>query len=129
MGLHVILITAIVNVFSGSFSMSLNEWNSLRSLGDKRIDAVKVAVYALLSFAIGALLPIIPLFMFPLTDAISNSAILCGCAVLLVGAFASRVSKKEMLHAGLRSLGVGVTMAILTYICATCIPYVLQLLK
>ncbi|KMO87164.1 hypothetical protein AB840_03780 [Megasphaera cerevisiae DSM 20462] len=129
MAVRIILITGIVNILSGAFSMSLNEWNSLMAMGDRRIDAVKVGLYSLFSFAIGAMLPIAPLLIFPLNDAVFNGAMVCGCAVLLVGTFTSHTTKAEMLHCGLRSLGVGIAMAILTYACATAIPMLLSFIN
>jgi VIT1/CCC1 family predicted Fe2+/Mn2+ transporter len=66
-------------------------------------------------FAVGAVVPLIPLFFATGLTAIVVSAVLSGAALFGIGALITVITGQSALRAGLRQLAIGVAAAAITY--------------
>ena len=66
-------------------------------------------------FAVGAVVPLIPLFFATGLTAIAVSAVLSGAALFGIGALITVITGQSALRAGLRQLAIGVAAAAITY--------------
>jgi VIT1/CCC1 family predicted Fe2+/Mn2+ transporter len=114
---HAIVITGVVGIIAGAFSMAMGEWLSLSTVNDKRIDAVKAALYSFCAFVIGASIPIIPFIFLGSEDAIVNVTVICGCAMFTIGV--ADGGKKTPIKSGIKHIIVGLLIAAVThFICS-----------
>ena len=117
-----IVLTGMVGIIAGAFSMGMGEWLSLSTVHDNRINAIEVALYSFVMFVVGASIPIAPFIFMDSEDAIINAAVVCGCAMFTVGVVDGR---REHIKSGLKHLLVGLAIAGVTHICASFIPILL----
>ena len=117
---HAIVIAGIVGIISGAYSMASGEWLSLSTVNDKRIDAVKAALYSFCAFVIGASIPILPFMFLGAEDAIVNVTVICACAMFTIGV--ADGGKKTPLVSGVKHVAVGLAIAAVTHVCAMFIP-------
>jgi len=68
------------------------------------------------SFAVGALVPVVPLFLLPPGSAVLLSITLAATALFLVGALLSLFTGRRAWGSGLRMLGIGATAGALTWL-------------
>lgn len=68
-----------------------------------------------LMFAIGAIVPLLPLLFASGTTAIVASALLSGAALFAIGALITVITGQPALRAGLRQLAIGAAAAAITY--------------
>lgn len=109
----IIILTGLASVISGAFSMGIGEWLSLSTVADKRISALKAAVYSFVMFVIGSLIPLIPFLFFEGMDAIVNSAVICACAMFTIGMIDS--SRRKPIISGVKHVVCGLSIAAITY--------------
>jgi VIT1/CCC1 family predicted Fe2+/Mn2+ transporter len=74
------------------------------------------ALSSFLSFAIGAVTPVIPYLLLQGQSAFAASAIFCGVALFLVGALISIFTGRNMAYSGLRMVGIGAITSAITFI-------------
>ncbi len=68
------------------------------------------------AFCLGAVLPILPFFFFVGYTALLLSLAITGVALLGVGSFTARLTRRSLLFGGLRMLGVGGVATAVTYV-------------
>ena len=120
-----IIIAGIVGIISGAYSIASGEWLSLSTVNDKRIDALKAAVYSFCAFVIGASIPILPFIFLGAEDAIVNVTVICACAMFTIGV--ADGGKKTPIQSGIKHVIIGLAIAEVTHLCATFIPDFLNL--
>jgi VIT1/CCC1 family predicted Fe2+/Mn2+ transporter len=74
------------------------------------------ALSSFVSFAIGAVLPVIPFLLIRNSSAIYLSAAVCGLALFIVGALISVFTGRNMVYSGLRMVGIGALAATVTFL-------------
>jgi VIT1/CCC1 family predicted Fe2+/Mn2+ transporter len=74
------------------------------------------AVSSFVSFAIGAVIPVIPYIVTTGHTALAVSAVLCGAGLFLVGAFISIFTGRSALYSGARMLGIGALAAATAFV-------------
>jgi vacuolar iron transporter family protein len=67
------------------------------------------------SFAVGALIPLLPFVLFAFGTALIGSVALSGLSLFVVGALAARLSDRPALYGGARMLLIGAAAAAVTY--------------
>jgi VIT1/CCC1 family predicted Fe2+/Mn2+ transporter len=67
------------------------------------------------SFAVGALIPLLPFVLFAFGTALVGSVALSGLSLFVVGALAARLSDRPALYGGARMLLIGAAAAAVTY--------------
>lgn len=77
---------------------------------------VGAAASSFVTFAIGALVPLLPFLVIGGSAAIVASAVLTGLALLTVGALSARLTGRSPARSGLRMLAIGATAAGVTYL-------------
>lgn len=117
-----IIVTGMVGILAGSFSMGMGEWLSLSTV-DKATDAIKAALYSFVAFIVGASIPIAPFFFLQPEDAVINAAVICACAMFTVGLVNG---KRQPIRTGLKHVIVGMAIACVTHACASFIPAILE---
>lgn len=118
-----IIITGMVAVIAGAFSMGMGEWLSLTTMNNKRINVVKAALYSFCAFIVGSLIPLIPFLFMDSKNALINSAVICACTMFTIGV---ADTKKFPIRSGLRHITTGLLIAAVTYICSSFIPLLLS---
>ena len=83
--------------------------------GDLGGSAYVAAATSFTMFAVGALIPIIPLFFVSGTMAIVAAAVLSGVSLFCVGALITVITGRPALRAGARQLAIGVAAATITF--------------
>ena len=117
-----IIITGMVAVIAGAFSMGMGEWLSLTTMNNKKINVISAALYSFCAFVIGSLIPLMPFLFMDGKNALINSAIVCACAMFTIGV---ADTKKFPIKSGLRHIITGLLIAGVTYICSSFIPILL----
>ncbi len=74
------------------------------------------AISSFMTFAIGAIAPVLPFLFLGETRAVGVAAVTGAAALLVVGAAVSRVTGRSMAASALRMLAIGGTAAIVTYL-------------
>ena len=87
-----------------------------------RRNPVKDAVVMALSFAAGAVLPIVPYVFLHGLPALVTSVLLAVAALFGVGVIRARVAETNWFWTGLETFGIGATAAILGYVLGSLIP-------
>ena len=82
---------------------------------DLKGSAMEAAVTSFILFAVGAIIPVIPFFMFGGTKAILISAILSGVGLFLIGATITLFTGKSVWYSGLRQVIFGLFAAAITF--------------
>jgi VIT1/CCC1 family predicted Fe2+/Mn2+ transporter len=77
--------------------------------------AVGAAGCSFVAFATGAAIPILPFLVTTGTAAIAAAAIVVGVALFATGATVGLLTGGSLLRRGLRQLGIGVAVAVVTY--------------
>ena len=121
-----IIIAGIVGIISGAYSMASGEWLSLSTVNDKRISALKAALYSFCAFIIGASIPILPFIFLGADDAIINTSVICACAMFTIGV--ADGGKKSPILSGLKHVIIGLAIAGVTHVCSAFIPDFLSIL-
>jgi vacuolar iron transporter family protein len=73
------------------------------------------AISSFASFAIGALIPVVPYLLIRTSTALVVSAVACGVSLFLVGALISLFTGRNMLYSGFRMVGIGALAAAVTF--------------
>jgi VIT1/CCC1 family predicted Fe2+/Mn2+ transporter/rubrerythrin len=74
------------------------------------------AISSFVSFAIGAVIPVIPFLVMRSSSAVYVSAAVCGLALFLVGALISLFTGRNMAYSGVRMVGIGALAAGITFL-------------
>jgi predicted membrane protein (TIGR00267 family) len=134
-----ILLTGIAGLVSGSCSMALGEWLSVtnaRELASSQVersldaagaselhpavasagDAASAALFSFLLFALGALVPVLPFCVLPVTLRIDGSVALSVAALFVLGLATSLFNARSALFSGLRQVIIGAAAAAVTYL-------------
>jgi VIT1/CCC1 family predicted Fe2+/Mn2+ transporter len=74
------------------------------------------AIGSFISFAVGAILPLVPFLIFNVSLALLVAFALCGVALFAVGALTAYFSERPLLRIGLRMLVIGSLATIVTYV-------------
>lgn len=77
--------------------------------------AMEAALASFISFAIGAILPVIPFFFSGGLQGILLSALISGVGLFVIGAIITLFTNKKVWHSGLRQLLFGFMAAAITY--------------
>jgi len=77
---------------------------------------IGAASASFVSFAVGALVPVVPLFILPAGPAVLVSIALAAIALFLVGALLSLFTGRGAWTSGLRMLGIGALAGVLTWL-------------
>lgn len=134
-----VLLTGIAGLVSGSCSMALGEWLSVTnarelslSQADRAIGAAAVepadpegsspeaarnaAVFSAALFGLGALVPVLPFGLLPVSARIYGSIVLSIVALFLVGVATSLFNARSSWFSGLRQVSIGAAAAVITYL-------------
>jgi VIT1/CCC1 family predicted Fe2+/Mn2+ transporter len=134
-----ILLTGIAGLVSGSCSMALGEWLSVTnarelasSQADRMLgaatadtvhpavasagDAASAALFSLLLFAGGALVPLLPFYVLPAALRIDGSIALSLAALFALGVATSLFNARSALFSGLRQVAIGSAAALVTHL-------------
>jgi vacuolar iron transporter family protein len=132
-------LTGIAGLIGGACSMALGEWISVtnarelalsqveREMGTARPNpsnpsvlaagnATTAAVSSFLLFAIGALVPLLPIGLLPSALRIAGSAALSVAALFVLGLATSLFNARSALFSGLRQVAIGAAAAAVTYL-------------
>ena len=130
---HELLVTGLAGLLAGALSMALGEWLSVQSArelyarqiqleGARVIDpselggsAYVASITSFLTFAVGAVIPLVPLAFLPATAVVLASAVLSGVALFKIGALITLLTGQPLVRAGLRQLAIGVVAAAITF--------------
>jgi len=133
-----ILLTGIAGLVSGSSSMALGEWLSVtkarelassqanRLVGTRATEethsevalagnAASAAMFSLVLFALGALVPLLPFCVLPMALRIDGSIALSVAALFVLGLATSLFNARSALFSGLRQVAIGSAAAAITY--------------
>jgi VIT1/CCC1 family predicted Fe2+/Mn2+ transporter len=123
-----ILLTGIAGLVSGSCSMALGEWLSVTNARELAAsqetdteassagDAASAAVFSLVLFALGALVPLLPFCVLPVALRIDGSIALSVAALFALGLATSLFNARSALFSGLRQVVIGSAAAAVTYL-------------
>jgi len=134
-----ILLTGIAGLVSGSSSMALGEWLSVtnarelassqanRLVGTRATEethsevalagnAASAAMFSLVLFALGALVPLLPFCVLPMALRIDGSIALSVAALFVLGLATSLFNARSALFSGLRQVAIGSAAAAVTYL-------------
>ena len=123
-----ILLTGIAGLVSGSCSMALGEWLSVTNARELAAsqethtevssagDAASAAVFSLVLFALGALVPLLPFCVLPVALRIDGSIALSIAALFALGLATSLFNARSALFSGLRQVLIGSAAAAVTYL-------------
>lgn len=134
-----ILLAGTAGLVGGAFSMALGEWLSVtnarelalsqldRAIGTRQPDAhdpsvasagnaASAALFSLLLFAMGALLPLLPFAVLPAALRIPGSVTLSIAALFGLGLATSLFNARSALFSGLRQVLIGAAAAAVTYL-------------
>ncbi len=87
---------------------------------------IGAAVASFLSFAFGALIPLIPLMLFSSNSALFYSIGLTGLALFMIGGLLSLFTNRSAIISSLRMLFIGAIAGGLTFLIGKCVGVVLQ---
>ena len=73
------------------------------------------AISSFLSFATGAVVPVIPYLLFSGNAAFVTSAVVCGAGLFILGGVVSIFTGRNLFFSGFRMLGIGAMAAAVTY--------------
>jgi len=73
------------------------------------------AASSFVSFAAGAVVPVIPYLLFSGNRAFITSAVVCGAGLFILGSVVSIFTGRNLFFSGFRMLGIGAMAAALTY--------------
>ena len=134
-----ILLTGIAGLVSGSSSMALGEWLSVtnarelassqanRLVGTRATEethsevslagnAASAAMFSLVLFALGALVPLLPFCVLPMALRIDGIIALSVAALFVLGLATSLFNARSALFSGLRQVAIGSAAAAVTYL-------------
>jgi predicted membrane protein (TIGR00267 family) len=134
-----ILLTGIAGLVSGSCSMALGEWLSVtnarelalsqadRAMGAPAAeqtdpqasaanDAASAALFSLLLFGLGALVPLLPFCVLPAALRIAGTIAASLTALFVLGLATSLFNARSALFSGLRQVAIGTGAATVTYL-------------
>ncbi len=135
-----ILLTGMAGLIGGACSMALGEWLSVtnaRELAESQMDAKvpglrperaeppkgaafgdagSAAALSFLLFALGAMVPLLPLFLLPSHSAILGSIVLSLAALFAIGLATTLFNGRSALFSGLRQIAIGACAAAVTYL-------------
>jgi VIT1/CCC1 family predicted Fe2+/Mn2+ transporter len=134
-----VLLAGSAGLVGGALSMALGEWLSVtnarelalsqldRALGARRPDArdpsvasagdaASAALFSLLLFGLGALVPLLPFALLPAALRIPGSIALSSAALFVLGLTTSLFNARSALFSGLRQVLIGATAAAVTYL-------------
>jgi vacuolar iron transporter family protein len=134
-----LLLTGIAGLVAGAGSMALGEWLSVtnarefalsqvdRDMGMQAPDAshpsvalagnaASVAGWSFLLFALGALLPLLPVGLLPTSLRVPGSIALSVAALFALGLATSLFNARSPLFSGLRQVAIGAAAAAVTYV-------------
>jgi vacuolar iron transporter family protein len=133
-----IALAALAGLVSGAGAMAMGEWLSVTNareleqsltdceggtgagrargnhVGTSR-DAAIAAGFSFLLFALGALVPLLPLCLLPAGMRIAGSALLSLAALFVLGVATSLFTARSALFSGLRQTAIGAATAAVTY--------------
>ena len=133
-----ILLTGIAGLVSGSSSMALGEWLSVtnarelassqanRLVGTRATEethsevalagnAASAAMFSLVLFALGALVPLLPFCVLPVALRIDGSVALSVAALFVLGLATSLFNARSASFSGFRQVAIGSAAAAITY--------------
>jgi vacuolar iron transporter family protein len=143
----VVLLTGIAGLLGGACSMALGEWLSVtnarelalalleRDIGEAQGnpahssvasagDAVSAAGFSFALFALGALVPLLPLCILPVSWRIAGSIALSAAALFVLGLATSLFNGRSALFSGLRQTVFGAAAALVTYLAGRAFSFV-----
>jgi len=133
-----VLLTGIAGLIGGACSMALGEWLSVtnaRELALSQVDremgtlhpdsshasvlsagdARSAAMSSFLLFALGALVPLLPVCLLPTAIRIEGSAVVSVAALFVLGLATSLFNARSAVFSGLRQVTIGAAAAAITY--------------
>ncbi|HYB32178.1 MAG TPA: VIT1/CCC1 transporter family protein [Steroidobacteraceae bacterium] len=135
--LPIILLSGIAGLVGGACSMALGEWLSVTNARELAIsqldremdspapqeeqsvasagDAVSAAAFSFILFALGALVPLLPLCMLPGAVRIAGCIAFSVGALFVLGLATSLFNARSALFSGARQVLIGVAAAAVTY--------------
>ncbi len=127
----IIVLSGIAGLASGALSMAAGEYISMRSqsellhyqhlkktttLSAKVVGSPWVAaISSLISFAIGAFIPLIPFLLNIGTWRLVASIIISALSLFIVGGILSHFSARNVIYGGIRMLSIGFFAGLVTY--------------
>jgi vacuolar iron transporter family protein len=134
-----IMLAGVAGLVSGAGAMAMGEWLSVtnareleQSLTDREgergagragthqvatsRDAAIAAGFSFLLFALGALVPLLPVCLLPARMRIAGSALLSLAALFVLGVATSLFTARSALFSGLRQTAIGAATATVTYL-------------
>jgi VIT1/CCC1 family predicted Fe2+/Mn2+ transporter len=135
----IVLLTGIAGLLGGACSMALGEWLSVTNARELALsqldrdigtlapdpahisvasagDALSAAGLSFLLFALGALVPLLPLCILPLGLRIAGSISLSAAALFLLGLATSLFNGRSACYSGLRQTLFGAAAALVTWL-------------
>jgi vacuolar iron transporter family protein len=135
----IVLLTGIAGLLGGACSMALGEWLSVtnarelalslleRDIGAAKPDpadhsvasagdALSAAGFSFALFALGALVPLLPFCILPVSLRIAGSVTLSAAALFVLGLATSLFNGRSALFSGLRQIAFGAAAALVTYL-------------
>jgi vacuolar iron transporter family protein len=133
-----LLLTGIAGLIGGACSMALGEWLSVTNARELALsqldrdvgtlkpdashpsvasagDAASAAGWSFLLFALGALVPLLPVFTLPVALRVPGSVALSVGALFVLGLATSFFNARSALFSGFRQVTIGVAAAAVTY--------------
>jgi len=133
-----VLLTGIAGLTAGACSMALGEWLSVTNARELALSQVErksgakpdtsdpsvlsagnpatAAVSSFILFAVGALVPLLPLFILPVALSIWGSVLASIAGLFLLGLATSLFNARSALFSGARQVVIGAAAAAVTYL-------------
>jgi vacuolar iron transporter family protein len=134
-----IVLAGVAGLVSGAGAMAMGEWLSVTNARELELSltdrepgqpgagraaadhdgtsrhAVLAAAFSFLLFALGAMVPLLPLCVLPAAMRIAGSALLSLAALFALGIATSLFNARSALFSGLRQMAIGAATAAVTY--------------
>ena len=134
----ILLLTGIAGLIGGACSMALGEWLSVTNARELALsqldrdmsmlkpdashpsvlsagDAAGAATWSFALFALGAVVPVLPVCVLPLALRVPGSVVLSVAALFVLGLATSLFNARSALFSGLRQITIGAAAAAVTY--------------
>jgi VIT1/CCC1 family predicted Fe2+/Mn2+ transporter len=135
----ILLLTGIAGLIGGACSMALGEWLSVtnarelalsqldRDMGTRKGDAshpsvlsagdaASAATWSFLLFALGALVPLLPVYALPPRLRVPGSIAISVAALFVLGLATALFNARSALFSGIRQVAFGIAAAAVTYL-------------
>ncbi len=140
-----VLISGVAGMLAGAFSMAAGEYISVRSqrefieyqigLEAKELRVApnqlsspyQAAFYSFISFALGALCPLLPFLIYDGSKALKWAAVLSALALMSIGIVISLYTGKGAVRSALRMLAIGAAACFITYLAGWALNFILPM--